>query len=469
MVNSESQIVENVSETESLSKINVLGTQFERLKSAIGRTGLVLALSITTGVTADIIKADESSASADVTTYPWANAADYDVSTYEWWVDENDNRRSDVTDSDSDLDESTDPNGYFYRNCTSYVAWRIGELTGTVPMGMGNGGSWDNNRPSTSDNTPEPGDAAVWDTTGPGDIYGHVAYVESVNSDGSVNISDYNFSSRGGPGTRNKVRAHHYVDFNGPGVGKPDSGPPPVPHGPTTLGTYNPNTGAFYLRNSNTSGGADVSLQYGNHNWMPLAGDWDGNGTVTPGVYDPNTSKFYLRNSNTSGPADTSFQYGNIGWKPIAGDWDGNGYWSVGLQDPNTSTFYLKNYNGPGGADYTFGFGNGGWLPIAGDWDGRDDGNPATSIGVYNPNTATFYLNNENDGSAAEKTIQYGNIGWTAIAGDWDGNGFWSIGSYNPKSATFYLRNTNNSGPADITAQYGNIGWKPVVGDWDSR
>ncbi len=242
-----------------------------------------------------------------------------------------------------------------------------------------------------------------------------------------------------------------------------------TPTGTDTLGTYDPTTATFYLRDFNTPGPAGVSVQFGNANWIPLAGDWDGNGTFTPGAYDPATGWFYLRNSHTPGPADTSFQYGNIGWKPIAGDWDGNGYWSVGLYDPNTAIFYLKNYNGPGGADMTFPFGNSNWLPIAGDWDGNDDGNANTTIGVYNPTTATYYLNNENDSSAAESTIQYGNANWTPLAGDWDGNRFASIGAYDPTTATFYLRNSNTPGPADVTVQYGNAGWKPVMGDWDGQ
>jgi len=39
-------------------------------------------------------------------------------------------------------------------------------------------------------------------------------------------------------------------------------------------------------------------------NWIPIVGDWDGNGTTTIGVYEPSTASFYLRNSNTPGVAD---------------------------------------------------------------------------------------------------------------------------------------------------------------------
>ncbi|MCC6745080.1 MAG: hypothetical protein IT175_14560, partial [Acidobacteria bacterium] len=46
-------------------------------------------------------------------------------------------------------------------------------------------------------------------------------------------------------------------------------------------------------------------------------------------------------------------------WVPIRGDWDGDGADSIGLYDPATSTFYLKNTNSPGSADLAFAFGAG--------------------------------------------------------------------------------------------------------------
>lgn len=81
--------------------------------------------------------------------------------------------------------------GYAYRNCTDYVAWRTG-----APGGLGNAKSWDDRAPAYGlqvSSTPRVGAAAVSNAG----YYGHVMYVEAVNSDGSIIISDYN---RAGPG-----------------------------------------------------------------------------------------------------------------------------------------------------------------------------------------------------------------------------------------------------------------------------
>jgi surface antigen/peptidoglycan hydrolase CwlO-like protein len=88
--------------------------------------------------------------------------------------------------------------GYAYRNCTDYVAWKVYVTKGFAPGGLGHGGNWYNNADGRFDrgNSPRVGAAAV-DPGTSSNPYGHVMYVEAVNNDGSIVISDYN---RAGPG-----------------------------------------------------------------------------------------------------------------------------------------------------------------------------------------------------------------------------------------------------------------------------
>lgn len=91
------------------------------------------------------------------------------------------------------LDAYVDPWGLYTRECVSYVAWKIHSTGRYVPHfgGAGNANQW----PSTaarhgisSGSTPKVGSAAVMNIG----YYGHVMYVESVNGDGTITVSDYN-------------------------------------------------------------------------------------------------------------------------------------------------------------------------------------------------------------------------------------------------------------------------------------
>ncbi len=241
--------------------------------------------------------------------------------------------------------------------------------------------------------------------------------------------------------------------------------------GTCAIGLYDPTASVFYLRNCNTPGYTNNAFVYGTNNgFIPLVGDWDGNGTETVGLYDPTHSVFYLSNSNSSQVADITFAYGpaNSGDIPIVGDWDANGTDTVGLYDPRTSTFYLRNSNTSGLANTTFVYGaaNGGLTPLVGDWygGGKD------TVALYNPTTSMFYLRNSNTSGFADVTFTYGpaNSHWTPVVGDWNGDGKDSIGLYNPTASVFYLRNSNEGGYANMTFVYGapNTGWKPIVGVW---
>ncbi len=117
-------------------------------------------------------------------------------------------------------------------------------------------------------------------------------------------------------------------------------------------------SGTFYLRNSNSGGPSIGGFGFGQPGDVPIAGDWDGNGTTTIGVYRPSTATFYLRNTNSSGTSIGGFGFGSPGDIPITGDWDGNGTTTIGVYRPSTATFYLRNTNSSGTSIGGFGFGS---------------------------------------------------------------------------------------------------------------
>jgi hypothetical protein len=88
-----------------------------------------------------------------------------------------------------------------------------------------------------------------------------------------------------------------------------------------TTGVFRPSNGVIFLKNSNTTGIADIALNYGIPGDKPVTGDWDDDGIDTIGILRGNV--FYLSNSNTVGFADIVFALGIPDDMPIAGNWDG--------------------------------------------------------------------------------------------------------------------------------------------------
>ena len=196
-----------------------------------------------------------------------------------------------------------------------------------------------------------------------------------------------------------------------------------------TIGLYQGDVSLFHLKNSFTPGASDQYFAFGpggNAGWIPLAGDWNGDGIDTIGLYQPDQSIFHLKNSFTPGASDHYFVYGpggNAGWKPLVGDWDGNGTDTVGLYQPDVSLFHLKNTLSSGASDQFFAFGpsgNAGWTPLAGDWNG--DG--TDTIGFYQPDVSLYHLKDSFTPGASDQYFAFGpggNAGWLPLTGDWNG------------------------------------------------
>lgn len=94
-----------------------------------------------------------------------------------------------------------DPWGMYSRQCVSYTAWKVFQKNGSMPYwgGRGNANQWPGNARAAGipvSSTPRAGSVGViMDGQ-----YGHVVWVESVNSNGTVNISQYNYWNAGGSG-----------------------------------------------------------------------------------------------------------------------------------------------------------------------------------------------------------------------------------------------------------------------------
>jgi PKD repeat protein len=187
-----------------------------------------------------------------------------------------------------------------------------------------------------------------------------------------------------------------------------------------TTGVYRPGVG-FYLKMDNGSTwnpSIDVYLAWDNAvNDLPVAGDWNSDGSIETGVYRPGVG-FYLKmdNGSTWNPStDVYLAWDNaVNDLPVAGDWNSDGRTETGVYRPGVG-FYLKMDGGGTwnpSTDVYLAWDNAAVdLPVANDWnsDGR------TETGVYRPGVG-FYLKMDGGGTWNPSTDVY--LGWDNANGD---------------------------------------------------
>jgi glucose/arabinose dehydrogenase len=252
------------------------------------------------------------------------------------------------------------------------------------------------------------------------------------------------------------------------------SGGPEEPAAADSVGLFDPATMTFQIKASLAPGPADITFRFGKRRkgWLPVAGDWNGDGRDTVGLWDRRSLSFHLKNSLSGGADDLRpfIRKVKAGWLPLAGDWNGDGRDGIGFYDPDNGTFRFKQDPTTGrlmGMTVRIAEWQSGMIPLAGDWDG--DGRD--SVGLFDPDTNTFRLLNAlSSGSAGSATVVYDfpdGASLLPLVGDWDGDGIDTPGFYNAGSGEFSL--TGKTGTAIETVfQLGEPGRAvvPLAGGW---
>jgi serine protease len=216
---------------------------------------------------------------------------------------------------------------------------------------------------------------------------------------------------------------------------------------------------------------------------VPVAGDWNGDGTDEIGIWRGSNRYFYLDTDGDGlltnfaterfGPFPNSVDSSDV---PVAGDWNGDGTDEIGIWRGSNRYFYLDT-DGDGLLTNfaTERFGpfpdsvDSSDVPIAGDWnnDGTDE------IGIWRGSNHYFYLDTNGNGILNIATERFGpfpdsaNPSDVSVAGDWNGDGTDEIGIWRGSNRYFYLDTSSANeifGPFPNSADPSDV---PVVGDWN--
>ena len=164
---------------ESAYKNLTASREQQKLQTQQAQQAAIQAAERRSGGTVDVLPGDPNKGG-----YPWeANC----------WVDAN------AWSHGGAGGDGTDPLGYGCRQCVSYTAWKVGQRTGNFPRYWGNANMWPSSARSAGYSTGSTPRANSVGVISAGD-YGHVVWIEAVNDDGTVDISQYNYYNAGGSG-----------------------------------------------------------------------------------------------------------------------------------------------------------------------------------------------------------------------------------------------------------------------------
>lgn len=219
---------------------------------------------------------------------------------------------------------------------------------------------------------------------------------------------------------------------------------------------YLPDEQRWHLADTLDSSPLVTSFLFGTTGETPITGDWDGDGTKTIGTvrnsrfgrYRDGVMWWRLRNDVGAGEPSDIFSYGEPGDVPIAGDWNGDGTDTVGVVSGNV--WKLRNANSGGDPDVEFTFGEPGDTFVTGDWNGDGIDTPGFIRGNR------LHLRNSNSAGAPDLEFDYGSGAGIYVMGDWNGDGV-DTPAY-VDGSVWAVRNSNSAGVAD------EIVVMPVVG-----
>lgn len=242
--------------------------------------------------------------------------------------------------------------------------------------------------------------------------------------------------------------------------------------------------GDWYLRTTPSGGVAEQEFHYGLGSDVPLVGDWNGNGSETVGVARLSAGdqiQWFLRNSNSAGGADLSFSFGELrfisgdvlGSIPVAGNFDpSDDAYEVGVvyadSSTGTLTWVIRRDLTPSSPTVTFSYGRAYDRPVVGDWNGDGSDTP----GVVRSNT--WYLTNQVlTGGLADLSFRFGSGRDLPVPGDWNGDGIDTPGVVRDAAGTqvgsyqnWLLRNSNTAGPANASFTFGG---EPLAVDFPNE
>ena len=188
--------------------------------------------------------------------------------------------------------------------------------------------------------------------------------------------------------------------------------------GKDTIALRRGNLFALATRNPPNAAPA-FTVSYGKAGEDVLVGDWDGDGRDTLAVRRGNV--FHIKNSISSGQADVVVAYGQPGDVILVGDWDGDGKDTFAVRRGNS--YHVKHSMASGPADQVIAYGTAADDVYVGQFSDK-----ITKDSLAVRRGSSYFISYTLHGGEADRTLVYGRAADETLVGDWNGDGADTLG-----------------------------------------
>ncbi len=231
---------------------------------------------------------------------------------------------------------------------------------------------------------------------------------------------------------------------------------------------YNRATGAWTLLLASSSYASTSTVNWGGPGYVPVTGDFDGDGRADVALYQPTTGSWLIRTSSSNFTSAFTVNWGGAGYVPVPGDYDGDGKTDPALYQPTTGLWLILKSSTSYASSVTISWGGPGYTPIG----GLDFDNDKTSdLTIYNEGLGRWYVLQSHKSPtpfAVGFTVDWGGPGYTLVPGDYDGDGRTDFGLYQRATGLWSILKSSTSYTSSQTVSWGGPGFVPVPGDYDT-